>query len=393
VLHTIINYRYEYTFYGWSAYSIFFIGRVKVMNELQTKVRDFIGGVKPVDSEAGRLAREYIDGLVKPPGSLGKMEEIAVKIAGITGNTKNTMDKKCIIVLCSDNGVVEEGVASAPKSVTLMQSLNFTKGITGVCVFARQAKADVIVVDVGIDADIDDELVINRKIRRSTSNIARGPAMTYDEACKAVLAGIEMVELAISRGYQVIGTGEMGIGNTTTSGAILTALTGLPASLTIGKGAGASLETWEKKKNTVIKAIELNRPDLSDPLDVLAKLGGFDIAAMVGVYLGAAYYRLPVVMDGFISATAAMIAIKLNENIKDYIIESHASAEPGFMEIMKEIRLEPMFNMGMRLGEGSGCPLGFIAIDMACAMVREMATFAEAQIDEKYLEQLNSFEF
>jgi len=360
---------------------------------LQEELRNYLNEIKVSDYETGRQAQEYIDGLVKPPGSLGRLESIAAKIAGITGKVKNNISKKCIIVMCSDNGVVEEGVASAPKSVTLMQTLNFTKGITGVTVLARKAQAEVFIVDVGVDGDINNSSIINKKIRKSTWNVARGPAMTYDEACQAILTGIEMVKTVKDKGYQVIGIGEMGIGNTTTSSAILTAYSGHTTDKTVGKGAGASEETYNKKKAVVAQAIEVNKPDLNDPIDVVAKLGGFDIAAMAGVYLGAAYYRIPVVMDGFISAVGALIALKLNPKVKDYIIESHASAEPGFLELMREIEMKPMLDMEMRLGEGSGCPLAFAMIDFACAMINEMATFAEAQIDEKYLEQIAQFEF
>jgi nicotinate-nucleotide--dimethylbenzimidazole phosphoribosyltransferase len=217
--------------------------------------------------------------------------------------------------------------------------------------------------------------------------------MTHEEAYQAIFVGIEMVKNVKDKGYQVIGTGEMGIGNTTTSSAILTAFSGLPTDKTVGKGAGTSEETYALKKFVVSRAIEVNQPNLQDPVDVLAKLGGFDIAALTGVFLGAAIYRIPVVMDGFISAIAAMIAIKLNEKVKAYIVESHASAEQGFGELMKVMGMEPMFYMGMRLGEGSGCPLTFTVIDLACAMVNHMATFGEAQIDTKYLEQMNQFEF
>ena len=359
----------------------------------QNEVQKIISNIIPADSEASRQAQIYIDGLVKPPGSLGRLEAVAAKLAGITGQIKNRFPQKCIIVLCSDNGVVEEGVASAPKSVTLMQTLNFAEGIAGVTVLAKEVNADVIVVDVGVDGDVDHPKIINRKIRKSTWNIAKGPAMTYEEACQAMWAGIEMVKLAKDRGYQVIGTGEMGIGNTSTSSAILTAYTSLPTDKTVGKGAGASEETFQLKKDIVAKAIKINKPNLDDPIDVAAKLGGFDIAAMAGVYLGAAYYRIPVVMDGFISAVAAMIAIKLNVKVKDYIIESHVSAEHGFIEVIKAIDMQPMFNMGMRLGEGSGCPITFTVIDLACAMVNYMATFGEAKIDTKYLEQIEQFKF
>ncbi len=357
------------------------------------KVLDIMSGIASVDFEASKKAQIYIDGLVKPPGSLGRLESIAAKIAGITGKVKNNPVQKCIIVMCSDNGVVNEGVASAPKSVTLMQTLNFAKGIAGVTVLARVVGADVLIVDVGVDGDIDDPKVIDRKIRKSTWNIAKGPAMTYDEACQAILTGVEMVKTAKDKGYQVLGTGEMGIGNTTTSSAILTAYTGLSLDKTVGKGAGTSEETYNLKKAVVAQAIEINSPNLDDPIDVAAKLGGFDIAALAGVFLGSAYYRIPVVMDGFISAAAALIAIKLNPKVKDYIIESHASAEQGFGELVKVLGLNPMFEMGMRLGEGTGCPLTFTVIDLACAMVNEMATFGEAKIDQKYLDQIKQFEF
>lgn len=362
-------------------------------NSSKIKVQNLIGEIASADLEASKQAQFYIDGLVKPPGSLGRIESVGVKIAGITGKIKNRLPKKCIIVMCSDNGVVEEGVASAPKSVTLMQTLNFAKGIAGVSVLAKQVNADVIIVDVGVDADINDPKVIDKKIRKSTWNISKGPAMTYEEACQAILIGIDMVKRAKDDGYQVIGTGEMGIGNTSTSSAILTAYTGLSTEKTVGKGAGASEETYNFKKAIVSKAIEVNQPNLRDPIDVVAKLGGFDIAALAGVYIGAAYYRVPVIMDGFISSIAALIAVKLNDKVKDYIIESHDSAEHGFGLLMQEIGMQPMFNMGMRLGEGSGCPLTFTVIDLACAMVNEMATFGEAQIDTKYLEQISEFEF
>ena len=362
-------------------------------NSAKIKVQKLIREIASADLEASKQAQIYIDGLVKPPGSLGRLESVGAKIAGITGKIKNKLPKKCIIVMCSDNGVVEEGVASAPKSVTLMQTLNFAKGIAGVSVLANQVNADVIIVDVGVDADIDDSKVIDRKIRKSTWNISKGPAMTYEEACQAILIGINMVKHAKDEGYQVIGTGEMGIGNTSTSSAILTAYTGLSTDKTVGKGAGASEETYNLKKAIVSKAIEVNQPNLHDPIDVVAKLGGFDIAALAGVFIGAAYYRIPVIMDGFISSIAALIAIKLNDKVKDYIIESHASEEQGFSHLMQEIGMDSMFNMGMRLGEGSGCPLTFTVIDLACAMVNEMATFGEAQIDKKYLEQISEFEF
>jgi nicotinate-nucleotide--dimethylbenzimidazole phosphoribosyltransferase len=370
----------------------FRVGEVR-MTDSKTKLENYLELITESDYKTAAKVQKQIDGLVKPPGSLGRLETLATKVAAITGKTRNNLMKKCIIVFCSDNGVVAEGVASAPPSVTLMLALNCIQGRTGVNVLARKAKADVLVVDMGIDADIKSESIIDRKIRRGTWNIAHGPAMTYEEACQAVLTGIEMVELAKDKGYQVLGTGEMGIGNTTTSSAIFTAYSGLPTSKTVGKGAGLSEEMFEKKKKIVSQAIAVNKPNLEDPIDVLAKLGGFDIGALVGLYIGGAYYKLPVVMDGFISATAAMLALKLNEKVRDYILESHASAEPGFKELMKVINMKPFFEMEMRLGEGSGCPLTFMALDMACALTEEMATFGEAQIDEQYQAQFSKFEF
>lgn len=362
------------------------------MNGKERELERYIAGITGTDRAAADAAKKRLDSLAKPPGSLGRLEDIAVKLAGITGKVCNTLDRRCVIIMCSDNGVVEEGVASAPKSVTYAQTINFIRGITGVAVLAKCSNSDLMVVDVGIDADVEFPCVINRKIRKSTSNLAKEPAMSRDEALSAILTGIGMAGEACRKGYRMIGVGEMGIGNTTTSSAVLCALTGIDPDLAVGKGAGLTDEGFEKKKRIIRDAIVKHRPDPEDPIDVVSKVGGFDIAAMAGVYLGAAYYRLPVVIDGFISAVAALAAARMASLSVGYMIPSHASCEPGYAYTVRELGLEPVLDLGMRLGEGSGCPIMFMIVDAACAVIRDMATFAEAGIGDEYLENIRGEE-
>jgi nicotinate-nucleotide--dimethylbenzimidazole phosphoribosyltransferase len=362
------------------------------MNGKERELERYIAGITGTDRAAADAAKKRLDSLAKPPGSLGRLEDIAVKLAGITGKVCNTLDRRCVIIMCSDNGVVEEGVASAPKSVTYAQTINFIRGITGVAVLAKCSNSDLMVVDVGIDADVEFPCVINRKIRKSTSNLAKEPAMSRDEALSAILTGIGMAGEACRKGYRMIGVGEMGIGNTTTSSAVLCALTGIDPDLAVGKGAGLTDEGFEKKKRIIRDAIVKHRPDPEDPIDVVSKVGGFDIAAMAGVYLGAAYYRLPVVIDGFISAVAALVAARMAGLAVEYMLPSHASCEPGYAYTVRELGLEPVLDLGMRLGEGSGCPIMFMVIDAACAVIRDMGTFAEAGIGDEYLENIRGEE-
>ena len=358
------------------------------MDGKEKNLARYIAAITDIDHAAADAARKRLDSLAKPPGSLGRLEDIAVQLAGITGQTCNTLDKRCVIIMCSDNGVVEEGVASAPQSVTYAQAINFTRGITGVAVLAKCFNSDLMVVDVGINTEVNHPGIINRKIRKSTSNLAKQPAMSREEAVTAILTGIEMAREAHRKGYRMIGVGEMGIGNTTTSSAVLCAFTGIDAGLAVGKGAGLTSEGFEKKKRIIMDAIKTYKPDPNDPIDVISKVGGFDIAAMAGVYLGAAYCRLPVVIDGFISAVAALAAARMAGLSVGYMIPSHASCEPGYAYTVRELGLEPVLDLGMRLGEGSGCPIMFMVIDAACAVIRDMGTFAEAGIDGRYLENI-----
>ena len=350
----------------------------------------FINNIKPINKEVCEIAKTYVDSLAKPLGSLGKLEDISVKLAGITGKVKNSINKKCIIIMCSDNGVVEEGVASAPQYVTLAQTINFTRGLTGVAVLAKQSNSDLMVIDVGINSNKEIPSVYNRKIRKGTSNIAKGPAMSYQECIKAITVGIEMATKANEKEYDIIGVGEMGIGNTTTSSAVLISLTGCMLEDAVGKGGGITNEAFNKKKLVIKTALEINNINKKDPIDILAKVGGFDIAAMVGVFIGAAFYRIPVVVDGFISSVAALTATKLNPLVKHYLITSHCSKEIGYDIAINELKLEPMVNLDMRLGEGSGCPIAFSIVEYACAIMNNMATFAEAEIDNSYLDSVRS---
>ncbi len=342
-------------------------------------------GIKPACEDSMRDAANRLDKLAKPIGSLGKLEDLAVKISGMTGKQNNSFEKKVTIIMAADNGVVEEGVSSCPQAVTTIQTVNFLKGVTGICVLSKHAGADIRVVDIGIAGDLEYPGLINRKIRKGTSNMVKGPAMSREEAVIAIETGIEMVSQLVSEGYSLFGTGEMGIGNTSTSSAVAMTILGCSAEDAVGKGAGLTEEAYKNKKSVIQRAISVNRPDPKDPVDVLSKVGGFDIAGMTGCFLGAAYHRVPIVVDGFISAAAALAAYKINPLVKDYIIPSHCSEEPGYKLAMGEIGLKPMLDLNMRLGEGSGCPLAFNIIEAAEAIISEMATLEEAMIENDFL--------
>ena len=350
-------------------------------------------GIKPLDSAAIESAQARLDNLVKPPGSLGELECIAAKLTSINGTQNIDISKRCVVIFASDNGVVVEGVASAPQEVTHMQTLNFTKGITGVNVLAKQFHTDLIVVDVGVNADIEHPAIQNKKIRKGTWNIAKQSAMTREEAIQAISTGIETVTNAVENGYTLIGVGEMGIGNTTTTAATLCALTGLPPHQIAGKGAGLSEDNYRNKINIIQSAIERLKPDPADPIDVLTKVGGFDIAAMVGAYIGAAKCQVPVVIDGFISIVAALCAVRLNPLVKEYMFASHASFEQGYKYAAEAVGVTPYLHFNMRLGEGSGCPLMFAMMDAACAVMRDMGTFEQANIGDEYLEEVRDADF
>ncbi len=348
-------------------------------------LQEIINGIKPLDDEAKKLAAARQDSLIKPIGSLGRIEELSVQLAGISGKIDSSFDKKAIIIMCADNGVCEEGVSAAPQAVTLMQAANFKRNITGVGVLSKISKSDMIVIDIGINSDVESENFENKKIKKGTNNIAKEPAMTREEALKAIEIGFLEAEKLYKQGYKVIGTGEMGIGNTTTSGLVIMALSGCGVDEAVGRGAGLTDEAFINKKQLIEKIYKLHKPDVNDPIDVISKIGGLDIAGLVGVFLGAAYYKTPVVIDGIISSAAALAAYRLCENAKEYMIPSHLSEEPGYSVAIKILGTKPYFNLDMRLGEGTGCPFTFLLIDAAEKVIKEMATFEEVNMDNSTL--------
>lgn len=350
------------------------------------ELSQIISEIRPADKAVYEESMQYIDSLIKPIGSLGKLEKIAAQIASITGQIRgNKLSRRCIIAMCADNGVHAEGISAAPQSVTTLMAKAMAAGGSGMTVMAKEAGAVWFLVDMGINSDEVIPGVLDRKLMHGTDNFAKGPAMTRETCLEAIRIGFEMAKEKAAEGYQLIGTGELGMGNTSSSSAILSVLCDLPAEVTVGKGAGLTDEAFRHKREVIDRAIAVNRPDKNDPVDVIAKVGGLDIAGLVGLYLGAAHCRIPIVIDGFISAVAALAAYRLCPAAADYMIPSHRSAEPAFMKIMESLGKEPMLMLDMRLGEGSGCPIAFHVIDSALAMVNEMMTFAEATIDRSKL--------
>ena len=352
---------------------------------MQKELDALVRAVLPLDRGAMTAAEEYQARLAKPPGSLGRLEEISIQLAGITGRVHNALNKKQLLVFAADNGVVAEGVSSAPQSVTKQQTINLMRGKTGAAVLAKHFGCGLTVCDVGVNADIYESAVLNRKIAYGTQNICTGPAMTREQTIQAILTG---AEIARTVDADVIGVGEMGIGNTTTSSAVLAVLLGTDVEAVTGRGGGITEESFRKKKAVIRTAIEVNRPDRDDVVGVLSKVGGFDLAAMCGAFLGAAAARRPAVIDGLISAAAALCAVRLCPNVHGYLVPSHASFEIGYRLAMEAMDLRPLFDLGMRLGEGSGCPLAFQVLDAACAVINDMATFDEAGINDDYLDEI-----
>ena len=353
-------------------------------------VEKTLAAIVPADQEAMEAARKRQDNLAKPPRSLGQLEEIGIRLAGMTGKVHNELKKRRIVVLCADNGVWDEGVSSSPRSVTLAQTINLTRGLTGASSLAKHFGDEIRVVDVGVYCDVPCAAVVNRKVAYCTKNFRYEPAMTRDQAYQAMAAGIEQAQIAKEEGVDILGVGEMGVGNTSTSSAVLAALTGLPIEDVTGRGGGLLDKDFQVKKQVIAEALALHKPDRDDPIDILSKVGGFDLCAMCGVFLGAAANHIPVVIDGFISVVAALCASRLSEHAKEYFFPSHASFELGYAHAIKELELEPFLNLGMRLGEGSGCPLAFLTIEAACAIMNEMGTFQEAAIDGTYLEEIRA---
>ncbi|HHE2247218.1 nicotinate-nucleotide--dimethylbenzimidazole phosphoribosyltransferase [Citrobacter freundii] len=332
------------------------------------------------DSAAMLRAQQHIDGLLKPPGSLGRLESLAVQLAGMPGlKGVPHVNGKVMLVMCADHGVWDEGVAVSPKVVTAIQAANMTRGTTGVCVLAAQAGAKVHVIDVGIDAEPIPG-VVNMRVARGCGNIAEGPAMSRSQAEELLLEVIRYTHELAKDGVTLFGVGELGMANTTPAAAIVSVLTGSDAEEVVGIGANLPLSRVGNKVDVVRRAIAVNQPDRHDGVDVLAKVGGFDLVGMAGVMLGAASCGLPVVLDGFLSYSAALAACQIAPQIKPYLIPSHFSAEKGARTALAHLELDPYLNMGMRLGEGSGAALAMPIVEAACAMYNNMGQLAASNI-------------
>lgn len=347
---------------------------------MMKSLEQIISAIQPLDQGAVEAAGRHLDSLTKPPGSLGKLEEVARQLAGISGKTIPELGKKAVIVMAGDHGVCEEGVSAFPAEVTPQMVLNFLNGGAAVNVLARHTGSDVVCVDIGVNADLDHPQLVSRKVRKGTRNMAVEPAMTEQETVDAILVGVQVVEELVGQGYTLFATGEMGIGNTTPSSAILTVLTGTEAGVTVGRGTGIDDERLRHKQAVIERAIERNQPKADQPLDVLAKVGGLEIAGLTGVILGAALHRCPVVIDGFISSAAALLASRIAPHSTSYMLASHLSQEQGHALLLEAVGLSPMLRMDMRLGEGTGAVLAFPLIEASVKVMREMATFADAGV-------------
>jgi nicotinate-nucleotide--dimethylbenzimidazole phosphoribosyltransferase len=375
-------------------------------------LHNLINAIEPIHQEVALQANDHLNQLTKPQGSLGKLEDIARQVAGITGEVMPTFEKKAVIVMAGDHGVCEEGISAFPAAVTPQMVLNFLYGGAAVNVLARHAGADVVCVDMGVNADLEHPNLVSRKVRKGTRNMAKEAALTLEETTQAIVAGSEIVDDLVAKGYRLFATGEMGIGNTTASAAILCALTGLDTSIAVGRGTGIDDATWLHKQSVVNTALDVNglrgrgagvsasagagagagasasasaeEGSSGDyALEVLSKVGGLEIAGLVGVILGAAKHRCPVVVDGFISSTAALVASRLAPQSASYMLASHLSQEQGHAKVLESVGLAAMLQMDMRLGEGTGAVLVFNLIDAAGKIMKEMATFESAGVSRE----------
>ena len=346
-----------------------------------------IKGIKPIDAKIMEEAQARLDSLTKPRGSLGRLEEFAKRIVGITKNTNPALNRKVIFTMAGDHGVAAEGVSLFPQEVTFQMVANFINGGAGINVLARHVGAEVIVVDMGVVREIPNPKSQNfkdKKINFGTKNMAKGPAMTREEAVKAIEAGIEVFEEEFNKKrIDIAGTGDMGIANTTASSAIIASITGVPSREVTGRGTGIGDKQLELKIKVIETALGLNDPDPDDPLDVLSKVGGFEIGGICGIILAAAYRRVPVVMDGFISTAAALLAYKMAPMVKDYIFAAHKSQERGHIVALDYMGFEPILDLDMRLGEGTGSALAIGVLDAGLKIFNEMATFNQAGVSKE----------
>ena len=355
----------------------------KASLSMRQTILDRLAGVTPLDMAVMEQARLRQLQLTKPVGSLGRLEDVAVQMAGITGQLLPEVKQKAVIIMAADHGVTKEGVSAYPSDVTAQMVHNFLRGGAAINALARSASAHVIVVDIGVAGELSHPDLISRKVAAGTADFILGPAMTEAQMLQAIQVGMDVFDDQLRQGVDLVATGDMGIGNTTASSAITSVLLQTPVALVTGRGTGINDEQLEHKIEVIEKAIEQNVPDPNDPLDVLMKVGGLEIAGLVGVILAAASRRVPVVVDGFISGAAALVAVELNSMVSNYVFAGHVSVERGHRLILEKIGISPLLDLQLRLGEGTGAVLAMSLIDAALRAHREMATFAEAGVSTR----------
>jgi nicotinate-nucleotide--dimethylbenzimidazole phosphoribosyltransferase len=348
------------------------------------KLKRTLNHIQPVKQKFLNAAQEHLDHLTKPQGSLGRLEDLARLVMAMKEDRPKSFSKKAIFTLAADHGVTQEGVSAFPQEVTAQMVANFLNGGAAINVLARHAGARMVVADLGVAGRLGSHPdLIAKKVGPGTKNMAKGPAMTRQQAIRAVETGIDLLDVEYQKGLDLAGTGEMGIGNTTAASAITSVLTHQPAARVTGRGTGLKDKDLIRKINIIKKSIAINHPDPDDPLDVLAKVGGFEIAGLTGVILAAAARKIPVIVDGFISGAAALCAYHLAPVARDYMIASHCSAERGHRAILKHMKQQPVLDLGLRLGEGTGAALAMLVVEAAVKIYLEMATFASAGVSEK----------
>ena len=346
------------------------------------KLDEVLEKIEPADGRSRDLAAEHWKTVGKPLNSLGKLEDAVTRIAGMRRTKDYTLKKKGLVIMCADNGVVAEGVTQTGQEVTAIVTENFTRRATSVCLMAETAGVDVFPVDIGVASDVPGVTKPEDKVMYGTNDMLKGPAMTREQAEQAVLVGFCIASELAQKGYDILATGEMGIGNTTTSSAVVSVLLGKNVEEVTGRGAGLSSEGLVRKIDVIRRSIERNQPDKNDVLDVLSKVGGLDIAGLAGVFLGGAACHIPVVIDGFISSAAALCAARMAPESADYMMPSHRSGEPAGGMVLDELGLSPFLECNMSLGEGSGAVAVMPLLDMGLAVYREMSTFEEIHVEQ-----------
>lgn len=348
-----------------------------------SRLDEALKAIAPVDAALLDKAQARLDMLTKPKDSLGRLEEFAKKVVGITGKERPQVKRKVIFTFAGDHGVADEGVSAFPKEVTPQMVLNFLNGGAGINVLARHAGAEVVVVDIGVDYDFNDAKgLVKRKVVKGTRNMRKGPAMTRDEAARCIEVGIDLAYQYAGEGV-VFGTGEMGIGNTTPSSAVIAAFSGEPVESVTGRGTGINDDIFKHKVKVIEDALKTNSPNPKDPLDVLSKVGGAEIAGIAGLIIGAAAKRVPVVVDGFISTAGALVAFEMEPKVRDYMFAAHNSVEKGHRVMLERMRMRPFVDLDLRLGEGTGAAIAISMVEAAVKIYNEMATFGDAGVSER----------